>query len=332
MSETILEIKDLKKYYPLKRTKLFEKPGSVKALNGINFSIKKGESFGLVGESGCGKTTTGHTIVKLLEPTNGKILFKNEDITRIKGKKLKELRRDLQIIFQNTSGSLNPKKTIGWILSEPLRAQGIKNKHEINKIIRENIGLVGLDETFLNRYPHELSVGQRQRIGILSALILNPDFIVADEPVSALDVSVQAQILNLMKELQKKLSLTYLFISHDLNVVHFFCDKIAVMYLGEIVEMAEAEELYQKPYHPYTQSLLSAIPGENRVINKRIILKGDTPNPVDPPNGCFFHSRCFRRMEICSRIKPLKMEISPDHFVRCHLYSKGDNNENPDTL
>lgn len=324
MSETILEIKNLTKHYPLKRTNLFEKPGSVKALNGIDFSIKRGESFGVVGESGCGKSTAGHTIVRLLEPTAGKIIFKNEDITNIKGKKLKELRKDIQIIFQDTTGSLNPKKTIEWILGEPLRAQGMKNKQEIRDEIRRSIELVGLDESFLARYPHELSGGQRQRIGILSALILEPDFIVADEPVSALDVSVQAQILNLMNELQDKFSLTYLFISHDLNVVHFFCDRIAVMYLGEIVEMAAAEELYQFPYHPYTQSLLSAIPGGSEVLKERIILKGDAPNPTNPPSGCIFHPRCFKKMDICSRVEPKKVEVSPDHFVSCHLYSKGE--------
>ncbi|HOO33569.1 MAG TPA: ABC transporter ATP-binding protein [Thermotogota bacterium] len=321
MKEKILEVINLKKHYTLKRTKLFVKPGAVKALNGIDFSIYKGETFGLVGESGCGKSTAGHTIIRLLDPTEGKILFKGQDITTLKGKELKEIRSDIQIIFQDTTGALNPKKTIEWILNEPLIAHGI-GKAERTKIILENIGLVGLDESYLKRYPHELSGGQRQRIGILSALILRPDFIIADEPVSALDVSVQAQILNLMNDLQDKLGLTYLFISHDLNVVHFFCDRIAVMYLGEIMELADAENLYRKTYHPYTQSLISAIPGENEFMEERILLKGDAPNPLNPPSGCFFHPRCFKKMPVCEKIKPEKIEIEKDHFVCCHLYGK----------
>lgn len=321
MNEKILEVINLKKYYTLKRTKLFEKPGAVKALNGISFSIHRGETFGLVGESGCGKSTAGHTIIRLLKPTDGEIIFNGQEISKLNHQELKRVREDMQIIFQDTTGALNPKKTIEWILNEPLRAHGVE-KTERKKIILENIELVGLDTSYLKRYPHELSGGQQQRIGILSALILKPDLIIADEPISALDVSVQAQILNLMNDLQDKLGLTYLFISHDLNVVHFFCDRIAVMYLGEIVEIAEAERLYKKTYHPYTQSLISAIPGENEFIKERIILKGDAPNPLNPPTGCFFHPRCFKRMPICDKIKPEKVEIEKDHFVRCHLYGK----------
>ena len=319
MSGIILEVRDLVKHYPLRRTKLLENPGRVRALNGVSFTIARGESFGLVGESGCGKTTAGHTIIKLLEPTDGKIFFEGEDITAIKGERLKDLRRKIQIIFQDTAGSLNPKKTVEWILSEPLRVQGVRNRSEIERTIRESLELVDLDESFLDRYPHELSGGQKQRIGILSALILKPEFIIADEPVSALDVSIQAQILNLMKNLQKRLSLTYLFISHDLGVVHFFCDRIAVMYLGEIVEMAEATELYVNPCHPYTQSLLSAIPGEN-TASQRIILQGDAPDPTNPPQGCPFHPRCFKRMEICTHTRPRSVEVSKGHSVGCHLY------------
>ncbi len=319
MSDIILEVRDLVKHYPLRRTKLLESPARVRALNGVSFSIARGESFGLVGESGCGKTTAGHTLIKLLEPTGGKMFFEGEDITTIKGERLKYLRRKIQIIFQDTAGSLNPKKTVKWILSEPLRAQGMRSRSEIERTIRESLGLVDLDESFLDRYPHELSGGQKQRIGILSALILNPEFIIADEPVSALDVSIQAQILNLMKNLQKRLSLTYLFISHDLGVVHFFCDRIAVMYLGEIVEMAEATDLYANPCHPYTQSLFSAIPGAS-TTGQRIILQGDAPDPTNPPQGCPFHPRCFKRMEICTHTRPKTVEISREHSVCCHLY------------
>jgi len=318
MESPLIKVTNLKKHYPIKRTKLFKSPGSVKALNGITFSIYKGETFGLVGESGSGKSTAGHTIVKLFESSGGKIIYKNRDITNLKGKALKELRKDIQIVFQDTYGSLNPRKTVEWILKEPLRAHGIKENTD--ELIGEYLELVGLDETFLKRYPHELSGGQRQRIGILGALILKPDFIVADEPVSALDVSVQAQILNLLKELQEKLGLTYLFISHDLNVVHYLCDRIAVMYLGEIVETACAEELYKKPLHPYTISLLSAIPGKGINNGNRIILKGDAPNPVNPPVGCPFHPRCFKKMDICSRINPGEIEVSENHRVKCHLY------------
>ncbi len=316
----MLEVCNLKKHYPLRRTKLFKRPGAVKALDGVSFFIRKGESFGLVGESGCGKTTAGHTIVKLLEPTEGKIFFKGEDITTVTEDRLKRLRRELQIIFQDTAGSLNPKKTVEWILSEPLRAQRLLDRFEIERKIRESMELVGLDESFLGRYPHELSGGQKQRIGILSALILDPEMIIADEPVSALDVSIQAQILNLMNDLRQRLALTFLFISHDLNVIHFFCDRIAVMYLGEIVELADAEVLYGKPLHPYTVSLLSAIPGESK--GKRIILQGDAPDPTNPPGGCPFHPRCFARIDVCTHIKPTTTEVSEGHLVNCHLYQR----------
>ncbi len=318
MESPLIKVLNLKKHYPLKKVKLFESPGSVKALNGVSFSIRKGETFGLVGESGSGKSTAGHTIARLFEATEGKIIYKNRDITRLKGKSLKELRKEIQIVFQDTYGSLNPKKTIEWILKEPLKAHGLERKMDEN--IREYLEMVGLDETYLKRYPHELSGGQRQRIGILSALILKPEFIVADEPVSALDVSVQAQILNLLKGLQNRLGLTYLFISHDLNVVHYLCDKIGVMYLGEIVESAGSGELYKNPLHPYTQALLSAIPGESGLNCGRIILQGDAPNPTNPPPGCHFHPRCFKKMDICSKIPPGEIEISDGHRVKCHLY------------
>ncbi|HQC14660.1 ABC transporter ATP-binding protein [Mesotoga prima] len=319
MKERILEIQDLTKHFRLRRTSLLRRPGSIKALNGISFSISRGESFGIVGESGCGKSTAGYSIVGLLKPTAGKVLFKGEEVNSMDANSLREFRKNVQLVFQDTSGSLNPRGTVEWILSEPLRAMDMAKK-QIRNLVVDSLELVGLGKDLLGRFPHELSGGQKQRIGILNALILDPEVIIADEPVSSLDVSIQAQILNLMNDLQDRLSLTYLFISHDLNVVHYFCDRIAVMYLGEIVELSESEELYRSPLHPYTQSLLSAIPGGSYRKTERIILEGDAPSPMNPPSGCFFHPRCFKRMEICSRVKPKIIEVSKDHFVSCHLY------------
>jgi oligopeptide/dipeptide ABC transporter ATP-binding protein len=319
MKRGILETHDLRKHYTLRRTRLLKKPGSIKALNGVSLSISKGESFGLVGESGCGKSTAAYTILGLLKPTEGRVIFKGDDVTSLKRDQKREFRKKVQLIFQDTSGSLNPKGTVEWILREPLRAMGMQ-KREIKELILESMNLVGLDKDLLGRFPHELSGGQKQRVGIMNALILNPEVVIADEPISSLDVSIQAQILNLMNDLKERLSLTYLFISHDLNVVHYFCDRIAVMYLGEIVELSESEELYRSPLHPYTQSLLSAIPGETGHKPERIILEGDAPSPLNPPTGCFFHPRCFRRMEICSSVKPQRIEVTKDHFVSCHLY------------
>jgi peptide/nickel transport system ATP-binding protein/oligopeptide transport system ATP-binding protein len=319
LKERILEIQDLTKHFRLRRTSLLRRPGSIKALNGISFSISRGESFGIVGESGCGKSTAGYSIVGLLKPTAGKVLFKGEEVNSMDANSLREFRKNVQLVFQDTSGSLNPRGTVEWILSEPLRAMGMAKK-QIRNLVVDSLELVGLGKDLLGRFPHELSGGQKQRIGILNALILDPEVIIADEPVSSLDVSIQAQILNLMNDLQDRLSLTYLFISHDLNVVHYFCDRIAVMYLGEIVELSESEELYRSPLHPYTQSLLSAIPGGSYRKTERIILEGDAPSPMNPPSGCFFHPRCFKRMEICSRVKPKIIEVSKDHFVSCHLY------------
>ncbi|HOO75096.1 MAG TPA: ATP-binding cassette domain-containing protein [Tepiditoga sp.] len=304
MDKYILEIKDLKKYYKLPRKKIFESPKFLKAVNGVSFKVERGETFGLVGESGCGKSTVGQTIVRLHNSTEGNIIFNGRDITNISGKPLKELRKDLQIIFQDPYSSLNPKKKIGWILEEPLKVHKISGSSERKSRVFSMLEKAGFDKSFASRYPGELSGGQRQRIAILVSLMLNPELIIADEPVSALDVSVQSQILNLMKDLQKDMNLTYIFISHDLNVIYYMSDKIAVMYLGEIVEYGDSESVYKNPKHPYTVSLFSAIPDLDNKDKKRIILSGDIPDPVNPPQGCPFYTRCPYVMDKCKTVKP----------------------------
>ena len=319
--KNLLEVKNLKKYFPAKRKKIREKKRYVKAVDGISFTIKEGETLGLVGESGCGKSTAGQALIRLIEPTSGEIIFNDKNITY--GKKiLKDLvRKEMQIIFQDPYSTLNPRKKIGWTLREPLVINKVGTLKEQNKKIDEMLDVVGFDSTYRKRYPHELSGGQRQRVGIARALMLNPQFIVGDEPVSALDVSVQSQVLNLMKDLQTKFDLTYLFISHDLNVVEYLSDRVAVMYLGKIIEISDVDEIYRKPLHPYTQSLLSSIPS-TKVDNEkeRIILEGDVPSPLNPPSGCSFHPRCPQAMDICSKKEPIYREISKDHKVSCHLY------------
>src|SRR6056297_821786 len=319
--KNLLEVKNLKKYFPAKRKKIREKKRYVKAVDGISFTIKEGETLGLVGESGCGKSTAGQALIRLIEPTSGEIIFNDKNITY--GKKiLKDLvRKEMQIIFQDPYSTLNPRKKIGWTLREPLVINKVGTLKEQNKKIDEMLDVAGFDSTYRKRYPHELSGGQRQRIGIARALMLNPQFIVGDEPVSALDVSVQSQVLNLMKDLQTKFDLTYLFISHDLNVVEYLSDRVAVMYLGKIIEISDVDEIYRKPLHPYTQSLLSSIPSTKIENDKeRIILEGDVPSPLNPPSGCPFHPRCAQAMDICSKKEPIYREISKDHKVSCHLY------------
>lgn len=321
----LLEVRNLRKYFPIKRGIIFSRlVGDVMAVDDISFNIRKGETVGLVGESGCGKSTVARVIIRLLEPTDGEIIFEGKDITKIPQNELRKLRRDMQIIFQDPYSALNPRMTVSEIIGEPLEVHNaVNNGKEKQKRIQELLELVGLAPYHANRYPHEFSGGQRQRIGIARALALNPKFIVADEPTSALDVSVRAQIINLMQDLQEELGLTYLFISHDLSVIRHICDRILVMYLGKLVEIAPNEKLYSSPLHPYTQALLSAVPiPEPEVAEKRkkVILLGDVPSPVNPPSGCRFHPRCSYVMDICSEVEPQLKEIKKEHFTACHLY------------
>ncbi|MDQ4075142.1 MAG: ATP-binding cassette domain-containing protein [Chloroflexota bacterium] len=296
--------------------------GDVKAVDGLNFTVRRGETLGLVGESGCGKSTTGRAILQLHRPTGGHVYFKGTDLTQLSGGKLRRMRRDMQMIFQDPYASLNPRMLVGDIVGEPLEVHGIAKGKEKRERVQELLKIVGLNPYFVNRYPHEFSGGQRQRIGVARALTTNPDFIVADEPISALDVSIQAQVINLMEDLQSQFDLTYLFIAHDLSVVRHISDRVAVMYLGKIAELADRVELYDNPLHPYTQALLSAIPipdPEIELNRERVILQGDVPSPVNPPPGCNFNTRCPVAVDICKEVDPEFREVAPDHWVACHL-------------
>ena len=294
---------------------------TVKAVDDVSFEIMKGETFGVVGESGCGKSTLGRTLIRLQQPTDGHIYLNGTDIAGLKGAQLKEMRKEAQIIFQDPSACLNPKRTIKQILMEPFEIHNLKGKIDVDAKIMELLQLVGLDSYHLSRYPHELSGGQKQRIGIARALALEPQIIICDEAVSALDVSVQAQVLNLLQELKEKLGLTYFFISHNLNVVYQVSDRVGVMYLGKMVEIANYDQLYEKRYHPYTEALLSAIPQVDQEEQKeRIHLEGEVPSPYDPPSGCHFHTRCPKACDKCRQTAPELKEVAPGHYVACHLY------------
>lgn len=326
MAEDLLKVEGLKQYYPVSDG-LFGTKASVKAVDGVDFEVKKGEVFGIVGESGCGKSTLGKAICKLIEPTDGKIILDGEDIRGYNSKKMRNVRKKVQMVFQDPYASLNPRMSIHDILAEPLQIHGLVNgKQEIDEAVVRLLREVGMDDYHARRYPHEFSGGQRQRIGIARALAVRPQLIIADEPVSALDVSIQSQVLNLMSKLKKEYHLTYIFIAHDLSVVEHISDRIGVMYLGNFVEEANKENLYKNPMHPYTQALLSAVPIPDPTVKKeRIILEGSIPSAINPPSGCKFHTRCPKCMEICKKEAPKKYQVGEDHFVYCHLYDK----ENP---
>jgi len=317
-NQPLVEIKDLKKYFPVLHKQV------VRAVDGVSFTINRGETLGLVGESGCGKTTVGRCILRLIEPTSGEIRFDGRDLLELGRGEMRALRRRMQIIFQDPYSSLNPRMKVGAIIAEPLEIHGFGDRRERKDRVAELLRVVGLDPDYANRYPHQFSGGQRQRIGIARALALNPDFIVADEPVSALDVSVQAQVVNLMQDLQERFSLTYLFISHGLAVVKHISTRVGVMYLGKLVELAPAQEIYTNPLHPYTQALLQAIPipdpDAKRASPQR--LGGDAPNPIAPPEGCRFHTRCAHAIERCGIEEPELVEVSPGHFVACFLHEQ----------
>lgn len=319
--ENLLEIKNLKTYYPVKGGFFRRTIGNVKAVDDVSFEIKKGETLGLVGESGCGKSTTGRTIIRLLNATDGEILFDGKDITKLRGKSLQSIRQDIQMVFQDPYASLNPMQMVGDIVAEPIKNFKNVSTKDLKDEVMDLLTKVGLPEDAYYKYAHEFSGGQRQRIGIARALALRPKLIIADEPVSALDVSVQSQVLNLLKMLQKEFDLTFLFIAHDLSVVKHMSDRIGVMYLGNMVEIADRNGMYAEPLHPYTQALISAIPmPDPRRKKERIVLEGDVPSPMNPPTGCPFHPRCPAAMAECSKVKPALKEVKPGHQVACHLY------------
>jgi len=319
-ASALLQVKALKKYFPVKKGLFARVSGYVKAVDNINFDIHEKETLGLVGESGCGKTTAGRTIIRLLDATSGEVIFDDKEVFTLKREDLRRMRRSMQIIFQDPYGSLNPRMTVGNIVGEALTVHRMARGKKRREMVKELLAKVGLSPSHINRYPHEFSGGQRQRIGIARALALRPRFIVCDEPVSALDVSIQAQIINLLEELQEDFNLSYLFIAHDLSVVEHISNRVAVMYLGKIVELTDGDELYRNPLHPYTQALMAAIPvPDPKTKRKKIILSGDVPSPVNPPKGCRFHTRCEYVMDICRQYEPALEDVGEQHYSACFL-------------
>ncbi|PIQ28648.1 peptide ABC transporter substrate-binding protein [bacterium (Candidatus Blackallbacteria) CG17_big_fil_post_rev_8_21_14_2_50_48_46] len=324
----LLEVKGLKKHFPIKRGILFSKQvGAVKAVDGLDLFVREGETLGMVGESGCGKSTTGRLILRLIEPTEGEVIFQGQDLLKLNNNDMRAMRRQLQMVFQNPYASLDPRMTVGDIIAEPLRVHKMfSSSQDMKKRVRELLDCVGLNPSYTERFPHEFSGGQRQRIGIARALALNPKLIIADEPVSALDVSVQAQVLNLLNDLQAQFNLTFIFIAHNLSTVNHISDRVAVMYLGKVVELAENDLLYANPKHPYTQALMSAVPEPDPLLMRgserkaRIILEGDIPSPVNPPSGCRFHTRCWEVKDICKTTEPPLVDTGNGHYVACHLH------------
>lgn len=321
--EILLRVDNLVKHFPIMKGGIFRRQvGAVRAVDGVSFDIHRGETLGLVGESGCGKSTTGRNILQLQTPTSGHVYFEGADLVAMKRENLRVMRRKMQMIFQDPYASLNPRMTVGQIIGEPLLIHGITDRKGAEKEVENLLNIVGLNPSYANRYPHEFSGGQRQRVGVARALSLKPSLIVCDEPISALDVSIQAQVVNLLEDLQKQFNLTYLFIAHDLSMVKHISDRVAVMYLGVLVELASREDLYNNPLHPYTQALLSAVPIPDPAIEakrQRKILQGDVPSPANPPSGCRFRTRCPLAIDICAQQKPETREVTPGHFVACHL-------------
>ncbi len=321
MTDVLLKVDNLKKYFPITGGLFGKTVGHVKAVDDVSFYVRKGETLGLVGESGCGKSTTGRVLMRLLEATEGKVVFEDQELTSLNLNAMRKMRKEIQMVFQDPFASLNPRHTVEKILEEPLIVHGIGDKEERKRRVREMLEVVGLSSYHAKRYPHQFSGGQRQRIGIARALMTKPKLIIADEPVSALDVSIQSQVLNLLEDLQKDFGLTYIFIAHDLGVVKHISDRVGVMYLGRLVEITESEKLYEKPLHPYTRALLDSIPIPDPDIKKdRELLSGDLPSPSNPPMGCAFHTRCRDCMDICKTSRPEMKEVEPGHFAACHLY------------
>jgi len=329
--EVLLRVENLKKYFPIRRGVFRRHVGDVKAVDGVSFEVYRGETLGLVGESGCGKTTTGRTIIRLYEPTDGDVYFEGVNLARLKATRVRPIRRKMQMIFQDPYASLNPRMSVLGIVGEPLQVHHVASGKEKKERVAELLEMVGLDAVSMSRYPHEFSGGQRQRIGLARSLALNPDLIICDEPISSLDVSIQAQVVNLMEELQERLGLTYIFIAHDLSMVRHISDRVAVMYLGKIVELTDRNTLYTNPLHPYTQALLSAIPVPDPFIEEqrqRIILEGDLPSPAHPPLGCNFNTRCPVAIDTCLEVEPDIVEVEEGHLCACHLVQPSERAEN----